>query len=231
MPRPIDAILFDKDGTLFDFRQSWGRWSESLLADLEPDPAEQRRLGAVIGYDPATKGFAPDSPVIAATPSEIAAVLAPHYHRLTADQLEIRMNLLAADAQMVPAVPLVPLFQRLRDRGLRLGVATNDAEAPARAHIAAAGLAAFLDRVLGCDSGYGSKPHPGMLLAFASHVGVAPGRIAMVGDSTHDLHAARAAGMIAVAVLTGVADHADLAPHADVVLPDISHLPTWLATA
>jgi phosphoglycolate phosphatase len=231
MPRPIDAILFDKDGTLFDFRQSWGRWSASLLADLEPDPMEQQRLGRVIGYDIATQSFTPDSPVIAATPSEIASVLAPHYRRLTADQLEIRMNLLAADAQMVPAVPLVPLLQTLRSLGLRLGVATNDAEAPAHAHLADAGIAAFLDHVLGCDSGYGSKPHPGMLLAFASHIGIAPARIAMVGDSTHDLHAARAAGMVAVAVLTGVAGHADLAPHADVVLPDISHLPAWLAIA
>ncbi len=228
MPTKVDAILFDKDGTLFDFRKSWGQWAVSLLQNLTPDPAEQRRLGAVIGYDLATQRFAPDSPVIAATPSEIAAVLAPHYAALTADQLEIRMNLLAAGARMAPAVPLAPLLQRLRDMGLRLGVATNDATTPAQAHLAQAGIAAFFDRVLGCDSGFGSKPDPGMLTAFANHTGISPARIAMVGDSRHDLHAARAAGMVAVGVLTGVADRQDLEPHADVVLPDISHLPDWL---
>jgi phosphoglycolate phosphatase len=225
----IDAILFDKDGTLFDFRQSWGRWSASLLAHLTDDPAEQHRLGTVMGYDLATQDFAPDSPVIAATPSEIAAILAPHYPRMTADRLEIEMNLLAAQAQMTPAVPLGPLLQDLRMRGLKLGVATNDVEAAAHAHLATAGVSAFFERVIGCDSGFGSKPQPGMLLAFANHIGTAPHRIAMVGDSRHDLSAARAAGMCAVGVLTGVALRAELAPHADVVLPDIGHLPHWLA--
>ena len=30
----IDAIIFDKDGTLFDFRASWGAWTMSLLDEL-----------------------------------------------------------------------------------------------------------------------------------------------------------------------------------------------------
>jgi phosphoglycolate phosphatase len=50
----------------------------------------------------------------------------------------------------------------------------------------------------------------------------------MVGDSRHDLEAGRAAGMRTVAVLTGIAGAADLAPHADVVLADIGGLPGWL---
>jgi phosphoglycolate phosphatase len=50
----------------------------------------------------------------------------------------------------------------------------------------------------------------------------------MVGDSLHDLHAGRAAGMRVAAVLTGLATAAELAPHADVVLRDIGHLPGWL---
>ena len=224
----IDAILFDKDGTLFDFRKSWGQWAQTLLLHLTQDVVEQARLGAAIGYDVVTNSFAPDSPVVAATPSEIAAVLAPHYRALTADQLEIRMNLLAADAPMAPAVPLVPLLQILRDRGLKLGVATNDIAAAAHAHLARAGIAGFFDCVLGSDSGFGGKPDPGMLLAFARHVGIPPNRIAMVGDSRHDLDAGRAAGMVAVGVLTGIATRTDLAPHADTVLPDISHLPGWL---
>ncbi|EPX85444.1 HAD-superfamily hydrolase, subfamily IA, variant 1 family protein [Salipiger mucosus DSM 16094] len=50
----------------------------------------------------------------------------------------------------------------------------------------------------------------------------------MVGDSTHDLIAGRAAGMQCVGVLTGPAAAEDLASQADVVLPDIGHLPGWL---
>jgi phosphoglycolate phosphatase len=50
----------------------------------------------------------------------------------------------------------------------------------------------------------------------------------MVGDSTHDLLAGRAAGMRTVGVLTGLAPEAVLAPHADVVFPNIGHLTDWL---
>jgi phosphoglycolate phosphatase len=50
----------------------------------------------------------------------------------------------------------------------------------------------------------------------------------MIGDSLHDLHAGRAAGMAVMGVLTGPATEAELAPHADVVLPSIAALPAWL---
>lgn len=50
----------------------------------------------------------------------------------------------------------------------------------------------------------------------------------MIGDSTHDMVAGRAAGMVCVAVLTGLATNRDLEGHADVVLRDIGGLPDWL---
>ena len=68
-----------------------------------------------------------------------------------------------------------------------------------------------------------------MVLAFARHLGVAPERIAMVGDSRHDLDAARAAGALAVAVLSGPADRDALEPHADHVVDDIEALPALFA--
>jgi phosphoglycolate phosphatase len=125
-------------------------------------------------------------------------------------------------------VPLLPLLSGLRDRGLRLGVATNDSEAPARQHLAAHGITDCFDFIAGYDSGHGAKPGPGMCLAFAAACGLPPRRVAMVGDSRHDLQAGRAAGMHTVAVLTGIAKAPDLAPLADVVLPDIGAIPGWL---
>ena len=67
-----------------------------------------------------------------------------------------------------------------------------------------------------------------MLLAFARAFDLDPRRVAMVGDSLHDLSAGRAAGMRTVGVLTGPARRADLAPLADVVLENIGDLPAWL---
>lgn len=224
----IDAIIFDKDGTLFDFRRSWAGWAERVVTGLARPGVPAERLAAAIGFDLATRAFHPDSPVIAATPDEIAAALAPHLRGVADYRLTARLNALAETTPMAEAVPLRPALSALRGRGLRLGLATNDSEGPARAHLAAHGVADLFDFVAGCDSGHGAKPGPGMLLAFARAMALVPVRVAMVGDSRHDLMAGRAAGMRTVGVLTGIAGAADLAPLADAVLPDIGALPAWL---
>ena len=224
----IDGLLFDKDGTLFDFRISWGGWARTFLTRIASDGAHARSLGRAIGFDLDSGSFAPDSPVIAATAADIAAALAPGLPGVTVADLTDRIDASAGQAPMSEAVPLRPLLSALRAKGLRLGVATNDSEAPARQHLANHGITDCFDFIAGYDSGHGAKPGPGMCLAFAREQRLEPSRVAMVGDSRHDLEAGRAAGMRTVAVLTGIARREELAPHADVVLPDIGAIPGWL---
>jgi phosphoglycolate phosphatase len=225
----IDGLLFDKDGTLFDFRVSWGRWASDFLSRIARDAGHKARLGRAIGFDPATGSFAPDSPVIAATAADIAAALAMELPGVAVADLRDQIDASAGQAPMSEAVPLLPLLSALRARGLRLGVATNDSEIPARQHLANHGITSCFDFIAGYDSGHGAKPGPGMCLAFARQLGLEPSRVAMVGDSRHDLEAGRSAGMVTVAVLTGIAGRDELAPHADVVLEDIGAIPDWLS--
>lgn len=224
----IDGVLFDKDGTLFDFSRSWGAWAAMLLQELSRDADHADALARSIGYNAASASFAPTSPVISATADDIATALLPFLPGWTQHGLVRRINTLAEGAPMAEAVPLAPFLTALRARGLRLGVATNDTEAPARAHLDAHGITGFFDFIAGYDSGYGAKPGPGMCLAFARSQALDPARVVMVGDSLHDLAAGRAAGMRTIAVLTGVARHADLVGHADAVLADIGGLADWL---
>ena len=224
----LNAVIFDKDGTLFDFRLSWGAFTQDLLAELAGDRDMARRLGQVLGYDIDSRQFTATSPVIAMTTPEIAAILHPYLTGLTLAALTDRMSVLSAGAPMVPAVPLRAVLSGLKARGLRLGLATNDTEMPARVHLEGAGVLDLFDYVVGCDSGFGGKPAPGQLNEFLRRFGLAPDRVAMVGDSRHDLDAGRAAGMHAIAVLTGVATAGELAPHADVVLTDIAGIGPWI---
>ncbi len=225
----IRGLLFDKDGTLFDFQATWAGWAADFLVDLAGgDWVIADDLAERIQLDRQARRFRPESVVIAGTTSDAASALLPGLPNMTRTRLETAMIERSLDLSPVEATPLAPLLERLRAAGYRLGVATNDAEAAARAQLDGLGILEAFDIVVGADSGHGAKPDPGQCLAFCAQTGLAAGQVAMIGDSTHDLHAGAAAGMVPVAVLTGPALQADLAPHAKVVLPDIGALPGWL---
>jgi len=226
---PVDALLFDKDGTLFDFAATWNEWTETLIRDLSLGNQQVARdLAEVLGYDLSTSSFRPDSIAIACANAEIAAAMAPVVGHMTVTEIEHHLATSAASANLAEAVPLVAFLDDLLARGKVLGVMTNDAEISARSQLERAGVLGHFAFIAGYDSGHGAKPDPDPLLAFCRDVGVDPARTAMVGDSRHDLQAGSAAGMRRIGVLTGLALHEDLAPLADVVLPDIGHILAWL---
>ena len=224
--RRVEAIIFDKDGTLFDFQATWGKVILSLLDRVAPGVLRTPSAEA-LGIDEATGRFRKDSVVIAGTTAEVALTLAAVTGR-DAEEIAAIADGLATQAEQVPVVALRPCLEVLSARHA-LGLVTNDSEAPARAHLERAGIGDLFAFVAGYDSGHGAKPGPGQLLAFAAATGLDPARTLIVGDSRHDLAAGRAAGMGTVAVLTGIAEAHELRDLADAVLPDIGHLVAWIA--
>lgn len=228
----VDGLLFDKDGTLFDFAATWNGWAAQMIASFAgPDHELRGRIADALEFDLATEQFLPNSLVIAGTNREAAEAVASVVPSSDVEEIEQRLMLSAAQAPLAQAVPLAPLMDGFLLQGLSLGVMTNDTEYGARAHLKEAGIEDRFAYIAGFDSGFGAKPDPEPLVAFADKTGIAPERVAMVGDSTHDLIAGRRAGMQTIAVLTGIAVAADLAPFADVVLPNIGHIPDWLQAA
>lgn len=228
---PFHGVVFDKDGVLFDFQKTWGAWAHRMIEALSGgDEALAQRLADALDYDLPSRTFRPESFVIAGSADHVSAAIAAQLPGRAPEQVHGFLTREAARTPLVPAAPLRPVLGALRDRGLRLGVATNDAEVAARTQLASQDALDLFELVCGFDSGFGVKPDPGMCLAFAKTTGIAPEALVMVGDSTHDMAAGRAAGFTCVAVLTGVATEEDLAPHADAVLPDIGALGTWLDT-
>lgn len=226
---PIRGIVFDKDGTLFDFTATWGNWAgEVIAAETSGAPKRRDALAQVLGFDLETHTFHPSSIVIASSAREIVETALPHLNDTSVDVVLARWNDLAAKAPQVEAAPLKQVLGTLKRADLKLGVATNDSEQPARAHLVAAGVSEAFDFIAGSDSGFGGKPGIGQLSAFCETTGLSPKECLMVGDSTHDLLAGRAAGMTCVAVLTGIAQADDLAPYADVVLPTVADIQGWL---
>ena len=225
----IRGLIFDKDGTLFDFDATWGTFVRTLLVtEADGDPALLLRLAGALGYDLDANRFRPGSIVIAEPTTVVARVVAKVTGQTDLAALTARMNDASTCLPQQPAADLPALMARLRAQGMTLGVVTNDAEDPAMQHLEDAGIVGEMAFVAGYDSGFGAKPDAGQLIAFCTATGIAPAACAMIGDSTHDLAAGRAAGMTCIGVLTGPASRAELAPQADAVLGSIAELPDWL---
>jgi phosphoglycolate phosphatase len=232
---PVRALLFDKDGTLIDFQRTWGPAAHQVMQHLTAgEPAAFARLVAVSGFIAAERRFLPGSPLVAGATADWGPLWASALGREpTADFFqEVDTLFFSGGLEHLTAIgePRAALGS-LKARGLRLGLFTNDGEASARAQMARLGIEPLLDFLAGYDSGYGIKPDPAPVLAFASAVQTPAREIAVIGDSVHDLAAARAAGAIAIAVLSGPVQADVLGPHADVVLGSVAELDSWLAQA
>ena len=83
---------------------------------------------------------------------------------------------------------------------LPLAVASNTREQTVRATLAASGLPAVFDLVFTPDQGRRAKPAPDVYLAACEALGVAPSEAVAFEDSPPGVAAARAAGMVVVAV-------------------------------
>ena len=228
MKPDIKGILFDKDGTLLDYHLSWGPMNRRVaLHAARGDAALAQRIMVATGYDDATGRVRSGTLLAAGTTHEIAeGFIAAGSTYPLADLTQAIDEIFRAGVEaVVPVLDLGGFFHRLKQRGLRLGVASSDSEQAIRLTAARFGFSEQLDFVAGWDSGHGAKPSSGMLDAFARLTELPSSQIAVIGDNLHDMEMATAgcAGL-KVGVLTGTSSRAELASAADLCLESIADL-------
>jgi len=227
-PRRISGILFDKDGTLIDYQASWA--PTNLAAGrlgAGGDAALAERLLTLAGIDPATGYATSDGLLASGNTEDVARAWTAAGAPFGMAELTTRLDQLFRSAVVaaVPVCDLEALFVNLARRGLALGIASSDSEAAVAATAERFGLQPHLAFLCGYDSGYGPKPARGMVDGFCVATGLPADAVAVVGDSTHDMHMAAAAGAgCRIAVLTGAGSAEVLEPLSDLMLPSIATL-------
>ena len=189
------AVVFDKDGTLLDFDATWNE-AIGCAFDLVADQAAKERAAELFGYDLAQRRVLTHSAFVSetseTTDSLIADLIDVASFKETVNQV--------AQRNIVENKGATEALEALIARGWKLAVATNDSEWCALEHIKALEWSRFFTSVKGFDSGHGSKPGPGMVLAAAEECDAVDGLYVMVGDSAHDVLAGKAAGAMTVAI-------------------------------
>lgn len=194
---PFQAVLFDLDGTLVESSLDLTPAVNHALAlagrEAVPETLVRTFIGGGAAVMLARALEATGGPVEEAEMARLTRELLEHYWAHIADHT-------------VPYPGLLGALDVLAGHGCKLAVCTNKLEKPARALIDALGMTGRFTAIYGGDTlGPGrAKPAPDMLLAALADCG--GGRAAMIGDSTYDVRAARAAGMPVVTYRYGYHD-------------------------
>lgn len=201
MPKLYPTVLFDLDGTLLD---TIGMIVESMRHSVQHHmgytPTDDQLVAGVgtplIGQVRAhavRHGGAPDDGTIAA----MAATYVAH-------------NRAIHDARVTAYPGVADALEALRLRDTRLAIVTSKPVYIARRGLEICGLSEFFEVLIGSDSVTEHKPHPEPVFAALRALDLTTDGVVFVGDSPHDMHAGRAAGVSTAAALWGPFSRADL---------------------
>ncbi|MGH2476098.1 MAG: HAD family hydrolase [Candidatus Limnocylindrales bacterium] len=190
---PPAAVVFDLDGTLVDTVE--GRIEAWLLAlDEAGLPTTRDRLAPLIGVD--GKRLAREIAALAGQPLDDDRVEA--IDRRSGEIFEG----LNHSPRPLPGVRGV--VAAIEARGLAWSIATSSRNDQIATSVEALGLDAE-PTIVDASHVEHAKPEPDLLLRAAEQLGVEPARCWYIGDSTWDMVAAVAAGMVPIGVTAGAA--------------------------
>ncbi len=205
----FDATIVDLDGTMVDTLGDFAVSLNHMLDDLSLPAVAPAAIEKMVGKGSEHLILSALAHVMSsgrAAPDGAGAEVLHARAQALFDQAWERYqhHYLAINGQHSAVYPgVVEGLKALRSRGLRLACLTNKPTSFAKPLLAAKGLDGFFDVVFGGDAFVRKKPDPLPLLKTCETLGVVPARTLMIGDSSNDAKAARAAGCPVVLVTYG----------------------------
>ena len=251
--RRFKMIVFDKDGTLGNDRDSLRRWAVEMTSrargellqsrcDLSTNDID-RCLSIIhdsIGWDHQHQSILPSALLAAGTWEEILTVFAKNLTNAMRNKSYVEIldkvaswhaeigSLHSNDAPVIDDLP--GLMRTCQSRGLLVAVCTSDDRKSTDAALAHWSISNLVHHSICGDEVTNGKPSPDPVLQLCKQAGVAPHECIVVGDTIADTGTARSAGAgLCIGVLSGSGERQQLIKTgAHLVLSHVGELPRVL---
>ena len=218
---PLQAAIIDLDGTMVDTLDDFTVALNRMLDELRLPGIERASIERLVG-----KG---SEHLIRSVLAQVGAAPSLYESAWQSYQAHYR----AINGQYASVFPgVVEGLRILRSAGLKLACLTNKPTAFAQTLLAAKDLSGYFDVVFGGDAFERRKPDPLPLLKACEALGSMPASTLMLGDSSNDAAAGRAAGCPVLLVTYGY-NHGEpiRAVPADGFVDSMAELVGWLPSA
>lgn len=184
----LRTVLFDLDGTLID--------SLRLILDSYHHTLAQHGLPARTDAEWLKGVGTPLTVQLAQWRDELGTIEA-----LIATYREY--NLKHHDRMVTVYPGVLEAVREIKAAGIQTGLVTSKNRHGALRGLKLVGLEALMDVLVCADEVTNPKPHPEPVEKAVALLGAEPGTTLYVGDSVHDMHSGRAAGVLTAAALWG----------------------------
>jgi phosphoglycolate phosphatase len=187
---PIEAVIFDFDGTLADTREAVVNTFELTLDQFRVARPARIVITELMGL-PLLETFR----VVGVTETSLHDAV--QFYR---SHFFDNADCIALFAQVASAL------RAIAATGLPLAIASSRGRASLLTLLARLGIDELFCAVLGDEDAVRKKPAPDLVLALAQRMNIAPGNLLVVGDTDYDIEMGRAAGAYTCAVTHGCHD-------------------------
>lgn len=188
---PLNAVVFDFDGTLAKLNIDFSRMRQDVLEILSRFGVPPDGLRDLFVLEMIDAG------------AERVSRTRPGKEREFSQKAHARIAEIEVQAARQGSLfdGVAEMLRELRVRNVRTGVATRNCLAAVETLFP--GIDDRVDAVITRERTPFVKPHPGHLIRMLKQLDVPPGEAAMVGDHPMDIRAGKEAGLLAIGVLTG----------------------------
>ena len=191
---PLEALIFDLDGTLVDSAPDLTAATNHALSLIGREPITLAQAKSFVGHGSralikmgcVATGFLVDDKTL---------------EKLNIAFLNYYSENIAGQSQIFPG--LLKLLAQAKKQNLKLGVCTNKVERLSHKLLRELKMADFFGAVVGGDTLPIMKPDPAPYCEVASRLGVNPANTIMFGDSETDIRTAQNVGVPVIAVTFG----------------------------